>query len=82
MVTILGVGGSIGSELVKELIARNESIRLVSRDPKLVPGVAEAAADLPAFDDTLKTVLKNSPVGPLRMVSVCRCKRLASILSR
>src|SRR5258708_27990461 len=57
MVTILGAGGAIGNELVKELIARNESIRLVSRNPKPVPGVAAAvAADLSNFDDTLKAV--------------------------
>jgi putative NADH-flavin reductase len=57
MVTILGAGGAIGSELVKELTARNESIRLVSRNPKLVPGAAEAvAADLSNLDDTVKAV--------------------------
>jgi len=57
MVTILGSGGAIGNELLKELIARKESIRLVSRNPKRVPGVAEAvAADLSNFDDTLKAV--------------------------
>src|SRR3979490_2235856 len=57
MITILGAGGAIGSELVKELTARNESIRLVSRNPKLVPGAAEAvAADLSNLDDTVKAV--------------------------
>ena len=57
MVTILGAGGAIGSELVKELSARNEPIRLVSRNPKLVPGAAEAvAADLSNLDDTVKAV--------------------------
>jgi len=57
MVTILGSGGAIGNELVKELIARNESIRLVSRNPKQVPGVAEAVtADLSNFADTAKAV--------------------------
>jgi nucleoside-diphosphate-sugar epimerase len=57
MVTILGAGGAISNELVRELTARNEPIRLVSRNPKLVPGVAEAvAADLSNFDDTLKAV--------------------------
>jgi nucleoside-diphosphate-sugar epimerase len=57
MVTILGAGGAIGSELVKELAARNEAIRLVSRNPKLVPGAAEAvAADLSNLDDTVKAV--------------------------
>ena len=57
MVTILGAGGAIGNELVKELAARNEPIRLVSRNPKLVPGAAEAvAADLSNLDDTVKAV--------------------------
>src|SRR5713226_8376383 len=57
MVTILGAGGAIGSELVKELSARGEPIRVVSRNPKLVPGAAEAiAADLSNLDDTLKAV--------------------------
>src|SRR4030088_348564 len=55
MVTILGAGGAIGSELVKELIARNEPVRLVSRNPKPVPGAAEVvAADLSNLDDTVK----------------------------
>src|SRR5882757_1162112 len=57
MVTVLGAGGAIGSELVKELTTRNESIRLVSRNPKLVPGAAEAvAADLSNLDDTVAAV--------------------------
>src|SRR4030081_155554 len=57
MFTILGAGGAIGNELVKELTLRNERIRLVSRNPKLVPGVAEAvAADLSNLDDTLKAL--------------------------
>src|SRR4030081_591894 len=57
MFTILGAGGAIGNELVKELTPRNEAIRLVSRNPTLVPGVAEAiAADLSNLDDTLKAV--------------------------
>jgi nucleoside-diphosphate-sugar epimerase len=57
MITILGAGGAIGSELVKELTARNEPIRLVSRDPKPIPDAAEAvAADLSNLDDTVKVV--------------------------
>jgi nucleoside-diphosphate-sugar epimerase len=57
LITILGAGGAIGSGLVKELTARNETIRLVSRNPKLVPGAAEAmAADLSNLDDTVKAV--------------------------
>jgi uncharacterized protein YbjT (DUF2867 family) len=54
VVTILGASGAIGSELVKHLTS-GEPVRLVSRNPKLVPGAAEAvAADLSNFDDTLK----------------------------
>ena len=57
MVTILGAGGAIGSELVKEFTARNEPLRLVSRNPKLVPGAAEAVpADLSNLDDTVRAV--------------------------
>jgi nucleoside-diphosphate-sugar epimerase len=57
MVTILGAGGAIGNELVKELSARSEPIRLVSRNAKPVPGAAEAvAADLSNLDDALKAV--------------------------
>jgi nucleoside-diphosphate-sugar epimerase len=56
VVTILGAGGAIGSELVKHLTT-GEPVRLASRNPKLVPGAAEAvAADLSNFDDTLKAV--------------------------
>jgi uncharacterized protein YbjT (DUF2867 family) len=57
VVTILGAGGAIGSELVKELSSGSEPIRLVGRNPKLVPGATEAvAADLSNPDDTLKAV--------------------------
>jgi nucleoside-diphosphate-sugar epimerase len=57
MVTILGAGGAIGSELAKELTSRNEPIRLVSRNPKLVPGAAVVvAADLSNLDDTVAAV--------------------------
>src|SRR5216684_1550851 len=56
MVSILGAGGAIGSELVKELTARNEPIRLVSRSPKLVPGAEALAADLSNLDDTVAAV--------------------------
>ncbi len=57
MVTVLGAGGAIGNELVKELTARDEPVRLVSRNPKLVAGAAEAvAADLSNLNDTVKAV--------------------------
>src|ERR1700682_6026217 len=57
MVTTLGGGGANARELATELTGRNEPIRLVSRNPKLVPGAAEAvAADLSNLDDTIKAV--------------------------
>jgi len=40
MIGILGAGGAIGNELVKELFAHNEPVRLVSRSPKPAPGAA------------------------------------------
>jgi nucleoside-diphosphate-sugar epimerase len=55
MITILGAGGAIGDGLVKELIARGEPVRLVSRNPKPVAGVAETvAADLSILEDTVR----------------------------
>jgi len=57
MITILGAGGAIGNELAKELTARNERIRLVSRNPKASTGAVESlAADLSQLDDTVKAV--------------------------
>ncbi|MCU1259610.1 MAG: hypothetical protein JWO80_2495 [Bryobacterales bacterium] len=57
MVTILGAGGAIGNELAKVLTARNERIRLVSRNPKASTGSVETlAADLSQLDDTVKAV--------------------------
>jgi nucleoside-diphosphate-sugar epimerase len=57
MLTILGAGGAISDELVKALAGRKEPLRLVSRNPKPVAGVAETvAADLSRLDDTVKAV--------------------------
>jgi nucleoside-diphosphate-sugar epimerase len=57
MVSILGARGAIGSELFKELSARSEPIRLVSRKPKMVSEAADVvAADLSNLDDTLGAV--------------------------
>jgi nucleoside-diphosphate-sugar epimerase len=57
MIAVLGAGGSIGDELIKELVARKERVRLVSRSPKLVPGAAEAvAADLATLGGALNAV--------------------------
>lgn len=57
MITILGAGGAISDELVKALAGRSEPIRLVSRNPRPVPGATETvAADLSRLDDTMKAV--------------------------
>jgi nucleoside-diphosphate-sugar epimerase len=61
MVTILGAGGSIGNQLVKELTLRNTPIRLVSRNPRPSTGSVQAmAADLTQLDDTVKAVSGSS----------------------
>ena len=57
MVTILGAGGVIANELVNELATRNEPIRLVSRNPKLVPGTTQVlAADVSVLEDMVRAV--------------------------
>jgi nucleoside-diphosphate-sugar epimerase len=57
MVTILGAGGAIGSELVKELNRTNQRFRLVGRKPKAVEGAAETiSADLADLNQTITTV--------------------------
>jgi hypothetical protein len=57
-------GNVIADELVKELAARNtEPIRLVTRNPKVLPGAAEAiSADLAILDDTVHGVSGSSIV--------------------
>ncbi len=58
MHTILGAGGAIGLELVKELAQRGQQVRLVGRNPVLVPGAAEAvSADISELDQTIRAVL-------------------------
>ncbi|MDB5092330.1 MAG: hypothetical protein JWO85_431 [Candidatus Eremiobacteraeota bacterium] len=58
MVTILGAGGVVADELVKELAARSaEPIRLVGRNPKLLAGATETvAADLSNLDEAVRAV--------------------------
>lgn len=57
MITILGAGGTIGNELVKELAGRAGRVRLVSRHPRPTAGAAETvAADLSDLDQTIQAV--------------------------
>jgi nucleoside-diphosphate-sugar epimerase len=55
--TILGAGGAIGVELLKELSSKGLRVRLVGRSPKHASGAAEVvAADLSQLDQTITAV--------------------------
>lgn len=57
MVTILGAGGAIGNELVKELARTKTRVRLVSRNPKPAPaGMETVAADISDLNQTIQAV--------------------------
>jgi nucleoside-diphosphate-sugar epimerase len=57
MQIILGAGGAIGSELVRELARTGQQVRLVGRNPKLVAGAIEAvSADISNLDQTILAV--------------------------
>ena len=59
MITILGAGGAIGTELVKEYAARGQRIRLVGRHPKSTGNDAETVtADLTDPVQTARAVEK------------------------
>src|ERR1044072_3582829 len=61
--TILGAGGIIAKELTKELLANNQKVRLVSRQPKAVAVNTEArAADLTDYEQTKAAVAGSSVV--------------------
>jgi nucleoside-diphosphate-sugar epimerase len=57
MHTILGAGGVIGVELLKELSGQGQPVRLAGRTPKLAQGATETvAADLSQLDQTIRAV--------------------------
>jgi nucleoside-diphosphate-sugar epimerase len=57
MQTILGAGGAIGVELLKELAGKGQRVRLVGRNPKPAQEAAEVvAADLSQLEQTIKAV--------------------------
>ncbi|QEC68355.1 NAD-dependent epimerase/dehydratase family protein [Panacibacter ginsenosidivorans] len=60
--TILGAGGAVSSQLVPVLKANNESIRLVSRNPKPIEGAEIFAADITNYTQTLNAVKGSSVV--------------------
>jgi len=57
MITILGAGGGIGSELAKVLIDRKQPFRLVSRNPTPIAGATETvSADITDQGQTIRAV--------------------------
>jgi len=63
MDTILGAGGAIGAELVKELARAGRPVRLVGRKPVRVEGATEIfSADLSDRDKTIEAVSGSSVV--------------------
>ena len=59
--TILGAGGSVGNALAGNLIARDKSVRLISRNAAARDGAETFRADLTSLHDTTEGV-KNSDV--------------------
>jgi len=63
MDTILGAGGAVGAELVKELARAGRRVRLVGRKPVRVEGATEIfSADLSDRDRTIEAVSGSSVV--------------------
>ena len=63
MQTILGAGGAIGTELLNELVRRQQPVRLVGRNPKQVQGVTETvSADLSDLAQTISAVAGSTVV--------------------
>ena len=62
MITILGAGGAIGSELVKELVLKKSPVRLVGRNPQPVAGAETVAADLADLNQTVAAVAGSTVV--------------------
>jgi nucleoside-diphosphate-sugar epimerase len=60
--TILGAGGPIADALASLLLAQNARVRLVSRNPKSVPGAQTLAADLTDLDQAIRAIDGSSTV--------------------
>jgi len=59
---LLGAGGAIGNTLANELLANNESVKLVSRRGQNLNNAESAKADLTIFNDVKNVVEENSIV--------------------
>jgi nucleoside-diphosphate-sugar epimerase len=63
MHTILGAGGTIATELLRELLMRRQPVRLASRHPAAVEGATQIiAADLSNLDQTIAAVVGSTVV--------------------
>jgi len=60
--TLLGAGGSVGTCLAKELVARGTRVRLVSRRGVREPGAESWRADLTRLEETIEAVRGSSVV--------------------
>jgi nucleoside-diphosphate-sugar epimerase len=58
--TLLGAGGSVGTPLAGELLARGLRVRLVSRRGVRLPGAETRRADLTLRDETIEAVRASS----------------------
>lgn len=55
MHTILGAGGAIGSEVLREHLQAGKQVRLVGRNPRQVQGVTETvSADISDLEQTIR----------------------------
>jgi len=59
--TILGAGGIIADGLAKELLQNKQPTRIVSRNPKMIPGTEIVQADVADLKQTMEAV-RNSDV--------------------
>jgi nucleoside-diphosphate-sugar epimerase len=63
MHTILGATGTIGRELAQELVKKGKPVRLVSRNPKVIPGATElVSADITDTNQTVEAVAGSAMV--------------------
>lgn len=60
--TILGANGTIATALLPVLKENNENIRLISRNPKPVPGAETIAADVLNYNELLNAVQGSSVI--------------------
>ena len=53
---ILGAGGAVGNPLTNELLSHGESVKLVSRRGRTIPGASVSKADLTILKEVQPTI--------------------------